>query len=272
MRGRRRRRLDFAANEFLDREKLRGRRDVVLRASQQKDRMVERAQIDPLAERREGSRREEVVAINILDDLSKIRARQIEAAAVPILERLDSRARGRRGGRKLDLQRARLAFFAAFLAGPERRQIVASDDAAASVDQAVDHEIRRPLDRLGQRGAFRFDVDGRADEDEASYLLRKACGVDERKPSALAESDEVERRADFVHGDIELGKKIVDPVKPGRRRRRGPFGDIEPRAAAAQQCVDETVVGREIRDLRVVQRIGRDDHDGRRRAARREIP
>jgi hypothetical protein len=57
------RRLDRAANQVFQREKLRRRRDAVLRAGEQKEGLVERARIDAPAERPEAPRGEEIIAI-----------------------------------------------------------------------------------------------------------------------------------------------------------------------------------------------------------------
>lgn len=257
------RRFHRAGDKIRPGQGLPRRRDRVMRADEQKQRLVQRANIRRLAQRRKGAARQQILPEQATEHFAIIRSRQIDDAFIPTLKGGDGRLLGRRRERRLELQRVDKPALLAILSGPKRRHLLASHNAAAALDQPIDDMVRRFFHRLGERRACGFQINGRAGQHDAADFLGKARGVDEGEPAALARADQIDRPADLIHRDIEGGKLRVDPDQSGLGSRRLPLGEKEPFASISPQGFNDAVAGRKIGKLRVMQRIGRDDKHGR---------
>lgn len=257
------RRFHRAGDKIRPGQGLPRRRDCVLRADEQKQRLVQRANIRRLAQGRKGSPRQQILPKKATEHFAVIGPGQIDDAFVPALEGGDGRLLGGRRERRLELQRVDKPALLAILSGPERRHLLASHNAAAALDQPIDDMVRRFFHRLGERRACGFQIDGRAGEHDAADFMGKTRRIDKGEPTALARADQIDRPADLIHRDIEGGKLRVDSDQSRLGSGRLPLGKKEPFAPILAQGFNDAVAGRKIGKLRVMQRVGRDDKHGR---------
>ncbi len=97
------------------------------------------------------------------------------------------------------------------------------------------------------------DIDRRARQYQAPHLAGKPRRKRQRHPAALAQADEIDRRPELVHGDVEIGEIIVDGQEPHLRPGRAPVRDVDAADAALVERLDHAVAAGEIGDGRAMQ-------------------
>jgi hypothetical protein len=138
----------------------------------------------------------------------------------------------------------------------------------AQAHDLVENGDRQVPGRQGKQRAAGLDVDGGTGHHQLADLGRKPRGVDQGHDSALAQPHQIDRRADLVDRDVELGQVVVDGEQAHVARGRAPVGDEDPRAAVAGERLHKAVAGGKVGEGGTVQGEGGANegrHAGRRR-------
>src|SRR5664279_4309057 len=129
-------------------------------------------------------------------------------------------------------------------------------------DYIVDQRFWRLLRPRRRDGRLRHHVDWRTGKHETPHLSRETRSVDQREPTTLAQADQIHRRSDVIHGDIEITKMTVDRAQLRLGGRGFPLDEIETGTSIGAQRFDKAVTRRQISDSRVVQGERRNDESG----------
>ena len=228
-------------------------------ASEEKQRAAQLTQIDEAAERMEPACGDAVLTKKPVEDFQKIGPRKIERPPLPAQEGLDRSAIFFVCGCAWELKRIDDERELVVLPRPEFEQSPAENQSISGSDHVVDHRFGRyPRFRRRER-RLRHQVDWRTGKHEPPHLSSETCSVDQREPATLAQADQIHRRSDVIHGDIEITKIAVDRAQLCLGGRGFPLDEKETGTSIAAQRFDQAVTRREIGNSCVVQGERRND-------------
>ena len=241
------------ARERRRRQDLPRRRDRVSIAGEEKQRAAQLTQIDEAAERSEPACGNAVLAKEPVEDFQKIRPGKIERPQLPAQEGLDRSVVFFVCGWARELKRVDDEGGFIVLPRPEIEQSPAENQSISGSDHVVDHRFgRHPRFRRRER-RLRHQVDWRTGKHEPPHLSSETCSVDQREPATLAQADQIHRRSDVIHGDIEITKIAVDRAQLCLGGRGFPLDEKEAGTSIGAQRFDQAVTRRQIGNSRVVQ-------------------
>ena len=192
------------------RQDLSRRRDQVSIASEEKQRAAQFTQIDEAAERMEPACGDAVLTKEPVEDFQKIGPRKIERPPLPAQEGLDRSAIFFVCGCAWELKRIDDERELVVLPRPEFEQSPAENQSISRLGSCRRSPLRAlsslppkgetapPSSRLAHRQA------------RAAALFQRNVQRKPARAATLAQADEIHRRSDVIHGDIEITKIAVD--------------------------------------------------------------
>src|SRR6516225_4254443 len=218
----------------------------------EKKRCFDLFEINCLSQRLKCSGGNLVALIKFLNDFEKIKSRQIDGPRVPFAERGFETSKSE--GTKSFLTFEQLSDLFSFHrpGAPELEHFVAEYEPVTET-----HDLPKDLHcgavgKCRQHGGGGLGVDWSRSEHQFTNLARKPSSIDERHPAALAQTDQIDRRANLIDEHIEVGQIIVDPEKSHVGRGRVPVGGKQVRHAGVAERGNKAMPSGEIAQRRTV--------------------
>ena len=180
--------------------------------------------IDPLPQRNKFSTGKFVALIEFFNDFEEIGSRQVGRPRVPLPEFRFEAGEICGSGQLIGLQDLPQVLRSHRIHSPELQHFPPGNDAVANPDEFVKHRQRSCAGEIRQGGRRSRDIDRRAGQHQLADLGRKPRCVGKRHPAALAKTNQINRGADMIDEDVEVGEIIINAAETHLRRRRTPVG------------------------------------------------
>ena len=182
--------------------------------------------IDPLPQCDKFSTGKFIALVELSNDFfEEICSREVGRPRIPLPEFSASRlAKSAEPGNSSVCRTCRKFLRSHRIHSPELQHFPAGNDAVANLDEFIKHRQRSCAGEIRQGGRRSRDVDRRAGEHQLADLCRKSRCVHERHPASLAKANQINRGADMIDHDVEVGEIIVNAAETHLRGRGTPVG------------------------------------------------